>query len=98
MVENLPATRIITKYGLPDAVLYVDPPYLETTRTGRDRPRGRDYSHDTASDDEHRELASALRATKATVLRVSFVAERGAGGGEHGAASGLGVLRSEHDR
>jgi len=43
-------------------------PYLETTRTGRDRSRGRDYSHDTASDAEHRELASALRATRATVL------------------------------
>jgi len=68
LVENLPATRIIAKYGLPDAVLYVDPPYLETTRTGRDRSRGRDYSHDTASDDEHRDLAAALRATRATVL------------------------------
>ena len=68
LIENLPATRIIAKYGLPDAVLYVDPPYLETTRTGRDRSRGRDYSHDTASDGEHRELAEALRATRATVL------------------------------
>jgi DNA adenine methylase len=68
MVENVPATRIIAKYGLPDAVLYADPPYLETTRTGRDRSRGRDYAHDTASDDEHRELAVALRATRATVL------------------------------
>jgi hypothetical protein len=35
LIENLPATRIIGKYGLPDAVLYVDPPYLETVRTGR---------------------------------------------------------------
>lgn len=68
LVENLPAARIIAKYGLPDAVLYVDPPYLETTRTGRDRSRGQDYSHDTASDDEHRELAKALHATRATVL------------------------------
>ena len=35
LIENLPATRIIAKYGLPNAVLYVDPPYLETVRTGR---------------------------------------------------------------
>lgn len=68
LVENLPATRIIAKYGLSDAVLYVDPPYLETTRTGRARSRGRDYAHDTASDGDHRELARALHATKATVL------------------------------
>ncbi|MEU9891547.1 hypothetical protein [Sphaerisporangium sp. NPDC051011] len=39
LIENLPATRIISKYGLPDAVLYVDPPYLESTRAGRDRSR-----------------------------------------------------------
>jgi hypothetical protein len=31
------------------------------------RSRGRDYAHGTASDDEHRELADALRATRATV-------------------------------
>lgn len=68
LVENLPAARVIAKYGLPDAVLYVDPPYLATVRTGRDRSRGRDYAHDTASDDQHRELAQALRATRATVL------------------------------
>jgi DNA (cytosine-5)-methyltransferase 1 len=71
LVENLPAVRIIAKYGLPDAVLYVDPPYLETVRTGRDRSRGRDYAHDTASDGEHRELAKALRATRATTVLLS---------------------------
>ncbi|MDL4818684.1 hypothetical protein [Actinomadura opuntiae] len=42
-IEKLPATAIITKYGLADAVLYVDPPYLETIRARRDRSRGRDY-------------------------------------------------------
>lgn len=68
LIENLSATSIIAKYGLPDAVLYVDPPYLETTRSGRDRSRGLDYAHDTASADEHRELAEALRVTRATVL------------------------------
>ncbi len=68
LVENLPAVRVIAKYGLPDAVLYVDPPYLETVRTGRDRSRGRDYSCDTSGEAEHRELAGALRATKAAVL------------------------------
>jgi len=68
LIENLPATRIIAKYGLPNAVLYVDPPYLETVRTGR-HAHAAGTAHGTASDDEHRELADALRPTRATVVR-----------------------------
>jgi DNA adenine methylase len=68
LIENRPAGEVITKYGLPDAVLYVDPPYLDSTRLGRDRSRGRDYTFDTASETEHRDLAAALHNTKATVL------------------------------
>ncbi|GAA1983441.1 DNA adenine methylase [Amycolatopsis minnesotensis] len=68
LIENRPATDIITKYGVHDAVLYVDPPYLEQTRLGRDRSRGRDYTFDTAGEAEHRDLAAALHATNATVL------------------------------
>lgn len=68
LIENRPAVEVIAKYGLADAVLYVDPPYLEQTRLGRDRSRGADYTFDTASEAEHRELAAALHTTKATAI------------------------------
>jgi site-specific DNA-adenine methylase len=67
LIENLPVTRIIGKYGLPDAVLYVDPPYLETVRTERHAHAAGTTLTAPPSDDEHRELADALRATRATV-------------------------------
>ena len=75
LIENRPAVEVIAKYGLADAVLYVDPPYLADTRLGRDRSRGADYTLDTAGEHEHRELADALRATKATVILSGYASD-----------------------
>lgn len=50
--------------GLPDAVLFLDPPYpLETTNTNRQQV----YEVDMTGD-EHAALASALRSVKAAVI------------------------------
>lgn len=64
-LEALPALEIVAKYGAqPDVLLYVDPPYLGTTRT-----RSWDgYEHEMRGEADHRELAEALHAARAAVV------------------------------
>lgn len=61
-LECLPALDVIAKYGSHRrCLLYVDPPYLGSTR-------GRNYGHEMSADVEHRELAAALADCHATVV------------------------------
>lgn len=63
-LENLPALDLIAKYGKQTRVcLYVDPPYLGTTRGW-----GNNYRHEMKSELEHRELAAALLGCRAPVV------------------------------
>jgi DNA adenine methylase len=63
-LECLPALDLIAKYGRhPEVLLYVDPPYL-----GSSRAEGSRYAHDMRTEDEHRELAAALADCKAAVV------------------------------
>lgn len=63
-LECKPAIEIIERYGRDrHALLYVDPPYL-----GEVRCYGNIYRHELRHVDEHRELADALHAAKATVV------------------------------
>lgn len=64
-LEARPALDIVTKYGAhADILLYVDPPYLGTTRT-----RSWDgYEHEMRSEADHRALAEALHAARAAVV------------------------------
>lgn len=63
-LENLPALDLIGKYGKqPKVLLYVDPPYLGTTRGW-----GNNYRHEMRTEIEHRELAAALEACKSAVV------------------------------
>jgi DNA adenine methylase len=62
-LECRPALEVIEWYGRsPDVLLYLDPPYLGSTRPGRA------YRHELTGDDEHRELAAALHGVKASVV------------------------------
>lgn len=62
-LESKPALELITSCGAhEDVLLYVDPPYLASTRAGRN------YRHEMASEGEHRELAEALRSCRAAVV------------------------------
>lgn len=69
-LECRPAAEVIERYGRHDGVLiYADPPYLASVRTlNHGRGRGPDYAHELRTDDEHRELAGALRAARAAVV------------------------------
>lgn len=64
-LECRPALDLIAKYGAePDVLLYVDPPYLGSTRC-----RSWDgYPHEMRGEPEHRELAEALTAARAAVV------------------------------
>lgn len=63
-LESMPALEIVAKYGVePDVLLYVDPPYLGSTR-GWDNA----YRVEMRGEDEHRELAEALHAARAAVV------------------------------
>lgn len=63
-LECRPALEILEAYGrVPDGVVvYVDPPYLGTTRSGRN------YLVEMSSEAEHLELLAALNAARAHVL------------------------------
>jgi len=63
-LECRPALEIIDRYGAsPDVLLYVDPPYLGSTRANDNV-----YRHEMRTDTEHRDLAAALRAARAAVV------------------------------
>ncbi|NIL62715.1 DNA adenine methylase [Salinispora arenicola] len=63
-LEARPALDVITAYGQhPDVLLYVDPPYLRTARSG-----GTNYRHEMPDDASHRELADALHRCRAAVV------------------------------
>lgn len=62
-LECQPALDVIERYGRSSKVLlYVDPPYLGTTRVSGG------YRHEMTSEAEHRKLAMALFECRATVV------------------------------
>ncbi|MGH3431415.1 MAG: DNA adenine methylase, partial [Thermocrispum sp.] len=62
-LEARPALEIVDAYGRhEDALLYVDPPYLRSTRSSRQ------YHHEMSSEAEHRDLADALKECRAVVV------------------------------
>ncbi|MFE2747355.1 DNA adenine methylase [Streptomyces scopuliridis] len=68
VIENRPAADLIALYDAPDVVLYCDPPYLNSTRSGlRDHKQG-DYAHDTNTEADHRALAEVLHGCRSSVL------------------------------
>ncbi|WP_410633340.1 phosphoadenosine phosphosulfate reductase family protein [Amycolatopsis sp. cmx-4-83] len=63
-LECQPALDLITRYGKSSNVLlYVDPPYL-----GSSRRWGNAYRHEMRTEQEHRDLAAVLHAADASVV------------------------------
>lgn len=68
-LEARPALELIAAYGQqPEVLLYVDPPYLGSTRA-------RNYRHEMSSQDDHLELAAALRCARASVVLSGYESE-----------------------
>lgn len=71
-LERLPALELIAKYGRDDDVLlYVDPPYLGSTRGSWDPG----YRHEMRDEASHRELAEALNAARAAVVLSGYASD-----------------------
>ncbi|WP_329032218.1 DNA adenine methylase [Streptomyces sp. NBC_01725] len=68
VIENRPAADLIALYDAPDVVLYCDPPYLDSTRTGLRAATAGDYSYDTSTEPDHRQLAEVLHDCRSAVL------------------------------
>jgi DNA adenine methylase len=63
-LECMAALNVIAKYGRHEQVLlYVDPPYLGTTREATTR-----YRHEMKTEEQHRELAAVLARCAAAVV------------------------------
>jgi DNA adenine methylase len=70
-LECRPALDVIAKYGArADVLLYVDPPYLGSTRAN-----DRSYRCELMTDDEHRDLAKALHDCAAAVVLSGYPSE-----------------------
>lgn len=68
-IENCDAVDVITRFDDTDAVIYCDPPYLGSTRSGRERRnKNTDYLHDMTKDQDHRDLAEVLGNVQGHVL------------------------------
>lgn len=65
VIESKPAIDVIHKYDQADALFYVDPPYVHSTRVRVDKARG--YRHEM-TDRDHRKLAKVLKACAGGVV------------------------------
>jgi len=69
-LESRPALDVIATYGAHRSnLLYIDPPYLASTRSGTN------YRHEMPHLDQHEELARALHACTATVVLSGYPSE-----------------------
>lgn len=69
-LECRDALEVIADYGQHRAnLLYVDPPYLGSTR------RGSRYAHELTGEDQHRALAEALHSCSATVMLSGYASD-----------------------
>jgi len=70
-LERKPAVELIRQYGQHDGVLiYADPPYLASVRNprGKRAGHGREYSAEMLTEEQHAELADALKAARAAIV------------------------------
>lgn len=60
-IENRPAMELIEKYNYSNVFMFIDPPYLLSTRSGKQ------YKHEMSTAD-HEELLKALLQSKAKIM------------------------------
>jgi DNA adenine methylase len=65
VIEHKPALEVLSAYELPETLLYIDPPYVHSTRKRVDHARG--YRHEM-TDADHRVLAGRLNETECSVV------------------------------
>lgn len=60
-IENRPALDLIDRFNFPNVLIYADPPYILSTR------HGKQYRHEM-TDADHMDLLDALKAHKGSVI------------------------------
>lgn len=60
-IENKPAIDVIKRFNFSNVFMYIDPPYLLSTRSGKQ------YKHEMA-DDQHEELLLTILQSKAKII------------------------------
>lgn len=60
-IENMPALELIKKFNHKNVCMYIDPPYVLSTRNGKQ------YQHEM-SDEDHAELLEILDSSEAQIL------------------------------
>ena len=67
-IECCPGHELIERLATPDTLVYVDPPYLESTRRHGRGTRASDYRCDMGYIEQHEQLADVLCKTPAAVI------------------------------
>lgn len=69
LIEQRPALQVMARYDHPDALVYLDPPYVPGTRSTKKRGESmfHAYAHEL-TDDDHVQLLDAILATEAMVV------------------------------
>lgn len=70
VVEQAPALDVLRRFDRPETLFYVDPPYVHGCRTLHQGT----YRHEL-SDDDHRELATALHSVRGMVILSGYPSE-----------------------
>ncbi len=77
VIENRDAVEVILQHDTPSTLFYVDPPYVQSTRSSLKNlngNRGHYYKHD-CSDADHRRLAECLNALTGMVVVSGYPSE-----------------------
>ncbi|AXQ78552.1 DNA adenine methylase [Streptococcus chenjunshii] len=67
-IENRPALQLIEEFSRPEAVIYIDPPYILSTRARKQ------YSHEM-TDNDHIELLELLNQSKAQIILSGYTSD-----------------------
>ena len=67
-IENRPAVEVIERFNYSNVFMYIDPPYVLGTRTGKQ------YKHEM-SDSDHEELLKLLLQSKAKIMLSGYESE-----------------------
>ncbi len=70
VIENRPALKVINQYDKPDALIYVDPPYVQSSRRRSDHG----YRHEL-DNDAHNELLETLKQVRGMVVISAYPSE-----------------------
>jgi len=75
VIEKRPAIELLARHDEPAAVFYVDPPYVHSTRGKRNPHCVKNRYAFELTDQEHRELAAALRSVRGMVVLSGYPCE-----------------------